>query len=91
MDFIFSYSVIFYFDSWDYCQKVFSEMYRIAKPGAVICICVSLTSGEKRKSRRFSGDPEPGYEHTYYDMNDIIQWFKSREIAGIKSEYLFMP
>jgi len=91
MDFVFSYGVFIYFESWEYCDKALSELYRIAKPKAVICIWDVPDIRDKEKVIAFRGKPEPGYEHTYYDMNDFIRWFKSREIEGVKSEYLFMP
>jgi len=63
MDFIFSYGVFQYFESWDYCQRVLSEMYRIAKPDAVICICDIPDIREKARVAAYRKDREPGYEH----------------------------
>ena len=91
MDFIFCYSVFIYFESWKYCSQVLEELYRIAKPNAVICIWDVPDIKEKEKVQSFRGEPEPGYDHTYYDMNDFIQWFKNKEIESVKSQYLIIP
>jgi len=91
MDFVFSYGVAMYFESWEYCDKVLSELYRIAKPQATICVWEISDIREKEKVMAFRGEHKPGYEHTYYDMNDFIQWFKVREIKTVKSEYVIIP
>ena len=87
MHFVFSYSVFIYFESKHYCDQVLKEMYRIAKPKATICIWDVPDIQEKNNVIKLRGCHQKGYEHTYYDMNYFIQWFKKRKIKNIKSEY----
>jgi ubiquinone/menaquinone biosynthesis C-methylase UbiE len=91
MDFIFSYSVFFYFENWAYAAQVLSEMYRIAKPQATICIWDVTDIKEQKNVESFRGTSSSGYEHTYYDMNDFIQWFKMKGVSCVKAEYVLLP
>jgi ubiquinone/menaquinone biosynthesis C-methylase UbiE len=91
MDLVFSYSVFVYFEGWDYAVKVLKEMYRIAKDNAAICIWDVPDIKEQDKVEAFRGVPEKGYEHTYYDMNDFIQWFKAAGVLKVKAGYFFIP
>ncbi|MCA9408851.1 MAG: class I SAM-dependent methyltransferase, partial [Candidatus Omnitrophica bacterium] len=91
MDFVFSYSVFIYFETPEYFHKVLEEMYRIAKPGATICIWDVPDLKDKEKVEAFRGKSAQGYEHTYYDMNDFFIWFKERKIKDIKCEYNIIP
>ena len=91
MDFVFSYSVFFYFENAAYCCQVLEEMYRIAKPQGIICVWDLPDIMERGSIIALRGEHEKGYEHTYYDMNEFIQWFKNKDIDSVKSEYLIMP
>ncbi len=91
MDFVFSYGVAMYFESTKYLYEFLKEIYRIAKPGATICIWDVPDVKDKGKVLAFRGKHAKGYEHTYYDMNDLIQWFKSKKILSVKCEYSFIP
>jgi SAM-dependent methyltransferase len=91
MDLVFSYGVFFYFDSWAYAMKALEEMYRIAKPQATICVWDVADVREQKVVESFRGAPQPGYEHTYFDMNDFMQWFKNKGCSQLKTEYFSMP
>lgn len=91
MDFVFSYSVFIYFETQEYFQSVLSEMYRVAKPSAKICVWDVPDIKYKEEVHGFRGAPSEGYEHTYYDMNDFFHWFKSKGVQSIKSEYFIIP
>jgi ubiquinone/menaquinone biosynthesis C-methylase UbiE len=87
MNFIFSYSVFLYFESEEYTSAVLSEIYRVAKPNALICIWDVPDIQYKEAVLKLRGSPEEGYQHAYYDINYFMQWFKQKEIKSIKAEY----
>jgi ubiquinone/menaquinone biosynthesis C-methylase UbiE len=91
MDLVFSYSVFCYFEDWGYAGKVLDEMYRVAKHNAVLCIWDVPDVKKKDAVESFRGKAEAGYEHTYYDMNEFIQWFLKKDIKRVWGGYRLMP
>ncbi len=91
MDFVFSYGVFLYFETEEYMYEVLEEMYRIAKPTAVVYIGDIPDIWEKENIIKLRGEPEEGYEHTFYDMNDFIQWFKAKDIKSVSADYTLIP
>ena len=86
-DLVFSYSVFFYFDTFDYASRVMKEMLRIAKPGKFICIWDVPDIRKKEESILVRGACKPGYEHMYYEMDDLINWFKDNGALQVSGEY----
>jgi ubiquinone/menaquinone biosynthesis C-methylase UbiE len=91
MDLVFSYSVFFYFENWQYTCKVLEQMYRVAKPDAVICIWDLPDVEKKDQIETLYRQAQAGYEHTYFNRNDFIQWFKLKKIKQVRADFKFLP
>jgi len=90
-DIVFSFSVFIYFEAWDYAARALEEMWRVARPGAVVCVWDVPDVNRKKEVEAFRGPAEQGYEHTYYDMNDFVRWFLEHGASEVRSEYVVLP
>jgi ubiquinone/menaquinone biosynthesis C-methylase UbiE len=91
MDLVFAYSVFIYFEDWPYARQALEEMVRVAKSDACVCVWDVPDIKEKARVESFRGAAQAGYEHTYYDMNDFIQWFKEKNVKLVRAGYKPMP
>jgi ubiquinone/menaquinone biosynthesis C-methylase UbiE len=90
-DLVFSYSVFFYFDSFEYAAMVLKEMWRVVKPGGTVCVWDIPDVGKKEEILRVRGLPASGYEHMYYDMEELVGWFKDSGAVQAEGVYRHKP